>query len=121
MLLIKKNYISYLYIFFLILVIFFSEFSTNRAISKNYIVSDIKVEKVYDLNFKKSDVIDEAFNQAFRILTYKLIENKDKSKIENISLEDKKRKGVKAQCSIHSIPDKTPKWSVYILIVFNSD
>ncbi len=90
MLLIKKNYFSYLYIFFLILVIFFSEFSTNRAISKNYIVSDIRVEKVYDLNFKKSDVIDEAFNQAFRILTYKLIENKDKSKIENISLEDKK-------------------------------
>ena len=42
----------------------------------------------YDLNFKKNDVMDEAFNQAFRILMYKLIENKDKSKIESISLKD---------------------------------
>ncbi len=90
MLIIKKNYFSYLYIFFLILVIFFNEFSTNFAISKNYIVSDIKVEKVYNLNFKKTDVVDEAFDQAFKILMYKLIENKDKSKIENISLKDKK-------------------------------
>ena len=91
MLIIKKNYFSYLYIFFLTLVIFFNEFSTNFAISKNYIVSDIKVEKVYNLNFKKTDVVDEAFDQAFKILMYKLIENKDKSKIENISLKDKKR------------------------------
>ena len=90
MLIIKKNYFSYLYIFFLTLVIFFNEFSTNFAISKNYIVSDIKVEKVYNLNFKKTDVVDEAFDQAFKILMYKLIENKDKSKIENISLKDKK-------------------------------
>ena len=91
MLIIKKNYFSYLYIFFLTLVIFFNEFSTNFAISKNYIVSDIKVEKVYNLNFKKTDVVDDAFDQAFKILMYKLIENKDKSKIENISLKDKKR------------------------------
>jgi len=90
MLLIKKNYISYLYIFFLILVIFFSEFSTNIALSKNYIVSDIKIEKIYDVNFDKSDVVDKAFNQAFKILMYKLIENKDKSKIKKISLKDKK-------------------------------
>ena len=90
MLIIKKNYFSYLYIFFLTLVIFFNEFSTNFAISKNYIVSDIKVEKVYNLNFKKTDVVDEAFDQAFKILMYKLIENKDKSKIVNISLKDKK-------------------------------
>ena len=34
--------------------------------------------------------MDKAFNQAFKILIYKLIENKDKSKINNISLKDKK-------------------------------
>ena len=85
----KKNY-SYLYIFFLVLVFFFNEFSTNKALSKNYNISDIKVEEVYDISFDKSKVVDKAFNKAFKILFYKLIENKDKSKINVISLKDKK-------------------------------
>ena len=85
----KKNY-SYLYIFFLILVFFFNEFSTNNVFSKNYNVSDIKVEEVYDINFDKSKVVDKAFIEAFKILFYRLIENKDKSKINIISLKDKK-------------------------------
>ena len=85
----KKNY-SYLYIFFLILVFFFNEFSTNSASSKNYNIFDVKVEAVYDINFDKSKIVDKAFNQAFKILFYKLIENKDKSKINIISLKDKK-------------------------------
>ena len=85
----KKNYL-YLYIFFLILVFFFTEFSTNFAISKNYNVPNIKVEETYDINFDKSKVVDKAFDQAFKILLYKLIENKDKSKINIISLKDKK-------------------------------
>ena len=87
---INKNYYSYLYIFFLTLVIYFNEFSTKKALSKNYIISDIVVEKKYDLNFKKSNVIDKAFEKAFKILMYKLIENKDRSKIKKISLKDKK-------------------------------
>mgnify|MGYP005706287525 CR=1 FL=1 len=90
MLLFKKKYISYLYIFFLILVFFFNEFSTNIALGKNYNVSNIKVEEVYDINFDKSKVVDKAFNKAFKILFYKLVENKDKSKINLISLKDKK-------------------------------
>ena len=85
----KKNY-TYLYIFFLALVFFFNEFSTNNALSLNYDVSDVKVEETYDLNFDKSKVIDKAFNKAFKILINKLIETKDKSKIKKISLKDKK-------------------------------
>ena len=85
----KKNY-SYLYIFFLLLVFFFNEFSTNKVLSENYNVSDIEVEEVYDISFDKSKVVDKAFNKAFKILFYKLIENKDKSKINVISLKDKK-------------------------------
>ena len=85
----KKNY-SYLYIFFLLYVFFFIEFSTNYALSKNYNVLNVKVEEVYDINFDKSKVVDKAFENAFKILFYKLIENKDKLKINNISLKDKK-------------------------------
>ena len=90
MLLSKKKYFPYLYIFFLVLVFFFNEFSTNSALGKNYNVSNIKVEEVYDINFDKSKVVDKAFDKAFKILLYKLIENKDKSKINIISLKDKK-------------------------------
>ena len=90
MLLFKKKYFSYLYIFFLALVFFFSEFSTNSALSKNYNVTDVKVEEAYDVNFEKSKVIDKAFHKAFEILIYKLIESKDKPRIKKISLKDKK-------------------------------
>ena len=90
MLLFKKKNYPYLYIFFLIFVFFFIEFSTNYALSKNYSVSNIKIEEVYDINFDKSKVVDKAFEQAFKILLYKLVENKDKLKINIISLKDKK-------------------------------
>ena len=90
MLLFKKNKYSYLYIFFLILVFFFNDFSTNRALSKNYNVPNVEVKEVYDINFDKSKVVDKAFEEAFKILMYKLIENKDKPKINTISLKDKK-------------------------------
>ena len=90
MLLFKKKYYFNLYIFFLILVFFFNEFSTNKVLSKNYNISDVKIEEIYDLNFDKSKVIDRAFNEAFKVLMYKIIENKDRSKIKKISLKDKK-------------------------------
>ena len=90
MLLFKKKYFSYLYIFFLTLIFFFNEFSTNSVLSKNYNVSDVIVEEIYDINFEKTKVVDKAFEQAFKILVYKLIENKDRSKIKKISLKDKK-------------------------------
>ena len=90
MLLFKKKYYSYLYIFFLLLVFFFNEFSTNGALGKNYGVSDVKVEEIYDVNFEKSKVVDKAFEKAFEILMYKLIESKDRKKIKKISLKDKK-------------------------------
>ena len=90
MLLFKKNYFYHLYIFFLVLVLFFSEFSTNIVSSKNYNILDIKVEEKYDINFDKSKVINKAFEEAFKVLIYKLIESKDRSKINNILLKDKK-------------------------------
>ena len=90
MLLFKKKYFNYLYIFFLLLVLFFNEFSTNNALSRSYNVLDIKVEENYDINFDKSKVIDKAFNEAFEILIFKIIESKDRSRIKNISLNDKK-------------------------------
>ncbi len=82
----KKKLSSYLYIFFLILVLCFIEFSTNNARSQNYIISDIKISEIYDLNFDKNKVLDEGFQEAFKILAYKLVETKDKYKFNTVSL-----------------------------------
>tara|TARA_B100000965_G_scaffold334810_1_gene300424 strand:+ start:801 stop:1823 length:1023 start_codon:yes stop_codon:yes gene_type:complete len=72
------------------LFLFFNEFSTNNALSRNYNILDIKVKENYDINFDKSKVIDKAFSEAFETLIFKLIESEDRSKIRNISLKDKK-------------------------------
>jgi len=87
MLLIKKKIYFNLYIFFLILVSIISEFSTNIAHGKNFIVSDIKIEENYDLNFDKYKVIDKGFDKAFTTLIYKTVEKKDRFKFENTSLK----------------------------------
>jgi len=84
----KKKNLSYLYIFFLVIVFFFSEFSTNNALSKNYNISKVEVVEIYDLKFQKSNVIDRAFKKAFEILIYKITENSDRSIIKNISLNE---------------------------------
>jgi len=84
----KKKNLSYLYIFFLVIVFFFSEFSTNNALSKNYNISKVEVVEIYDLKFQKSNVIDRAFKKAFEILIYKITENSDRSIIKNISLKE---------------------------------
>ena len=98
----KKKLQFYLYIFFLILVAIFSKFSTNNAFSKNYTVIDIKIEEVYDQNFKKTKVIEKAFEKAFKILVFKLVKKKDqiyfkaidkdkiKTLVNNFSIIDEK-------------------------------
>ena len=48
----KKIY-NYLYIFFLVLIIIFSEFSTNFAKAKTFVIKDIEIQEKYDLNFDK--------------------------------------------------------------------
>ena len=63
----KKIY-NYLYIFFLVLIIIFSEFSTNFAKAKNFVINDIEIQEEYDLNFDKIKVVDRAFKKAFRDL-----------------------------------------------------
>ena len=84
----KKKIYSYLYILFLFLFFNFNEFSTNQALGKNFVISEVKVEEKYNLNFSKSKVIDKGFLKAFNILVYQILENKDQLKIKNIPIKD---------------------------------
>ena len=51
MILSKKIY-NYLYIFFLVLIIIFSEFSTNFAKAKNFVINDIEIQETL-INIEK--------------------------------------------------------------------
>ena len=86
----KKKIYSYLYILFLFLVFNFIEFSTNNALGKNFIISEINIEEKYNLNFDKSKVIDKGFLKAFNVLTHKILEKKDHLKVNNIKIQDVK-------------------------------
>ena len=85
MILFKKIY-KYLYIFFLVLIIIFSEFSTNFVKAKNFVINDIEIQEEYDLNFDKIKVIDRAFERAFKILISKILQSENKSILRSISL-----------------------------------
>ena len=86
----KKKIYSYLYILFLFLVFNFTEFSTNNAFSKNFVISEVNIKERYNLSFDKSKVIDKGFLKAFNILIKKILEKKDQAKIKNISIENVK-------------------------------
>jgi hypothetical protein len=81
----KKIY-NYLYIFFLVLIIIFSEFSTNFAKAKNFVINDIEIQEEYDLNFDKIKVVDRAFRKAFEILISKILQSENKSILRSINL-----------------------------------
>ena len=84
----KKKIYSYLYIFFLICVFFFNEFSTKISEAKNFNITQIKIEESYDINFNKYSVIDKAFKKAFNILIFKILEKKDRFQLSDISIQE---------------------------------
>ena len=84
----KKKKYFYLYIFFLIIVLFFNDFSTSNALGKNFNITEVEIEEDYNLDFKKSKVIDKAFKKAFRILIYKIVEKKDRYKFLKVNLKE---------------------------------
>ena len=90
MFLFKKKIFSILYILFLTLVFNFSEFSTNSALSKNFIISEVDVEEKYNINFEKSKVLDKGFLKAFKILINKILINKDKDKVSKVTIQEVK-------------------------------
>ncbi len=82
----SKKINIYLYILFLVLIIIFSEFSTNFAKAKNFVINDIEIKEKYDLNFNKIKVVDKAFKKAFKILISKILQSENKSILRSIDI-----------------------------------
>ena len=83
----KKNYPVLLYIFFIILVLFLMQFSTNKVYANTFKIKNIEIVELYELNFNKLNVIDKAFISAFHELILKITSAEDSDKLKNIKLD----------------------------------
>ena len=76
------------YIFFISFVLFIIIFSTTYLSANTFKVSDIEISSVFELNFKKSSVIDDGFKASFANLLSMVTTSGDKNKIKNISIKE---------------------------------
>jgi hypothetical protein len=78
------------YIFFISFVLFIIIFSTTNLKANTFRVSDIEISSPFELNFKKSRVIDDGFQVSFLNLISMITTSGDKNKINDISLKELK-------------------------------
>ena len=76
------------YIFFISYVLFVIIFSTTYLSANNFKVSDIEISSPFELNFKKSRVIDGGFKASFSNLLSMITTSGDKNKIKNIKIKE---------------------------------
>ena len=82
------HYQRYLYIFFLILALNLSFFSTNEVNAKAFLIDEIEISEKLENNFNKEILINRGFEKAFEELMGKLIQSKDLNKTKNIRLNE---------------------------------
>ena len=76
------------YIFFISFVLFIIIFSTTYLHANTFRVPDIEISAPFELNFKKSNVIDEGFEISFLTLLSMITTSGDRNKIKNISIKE---------------------------------
>ena len=93
-------YQKHLYIFFLILALSLSFFSTSKA--KEFFINDIEIKEKLENDFNKENLINKGFQEAFNELMTKLVQSKNlnevksnnlnqiKSMIETFTIEEEK-------------------------------
>ena len=78
------------YIFFISFVLFIIIFFTTYLYANTFRVSDIEISSPFELNFKKSTVIDKGFQISFSNLISMITTSGDTNKIVNISIKELK-------------------------------
>ena len=78
------------YIFFISFVLFIIIFFTTYLSANTFKVSDIEISSPFELNFKKSRVIDTGFQISFSNLLSMITTSGDKGKIKDIPIKELK-------------------------------
>ena len=81
-------YVKFLYIFFFILYLNLSFFSTNNVNAKAFLIKEIQISEKLENNFNKDILISKGFEKAFKELIGKLVKSKDFDKINEASLKE---------------------------------
>ena len=76
------------YIFFISFVLFIIIFSTTYLHANTFRVSGIEISSPFEVNFKKSSVIDGGFKVSFSNLLSMITTSGDKGKIKNIKIKE---------------------------------
>jgi hypothetical protein len=77
-----------LYIFFISFLLFIIIFSTTYLHANSFRVSNIEISSPFELNFKKSIVIDRGFQTSFSNLLSMITTSGDKNRVKNISIKE---------------------------------
>ncbi len=77
---------KYLYIFFLVLALSLSFFSTSKA--KDFFIDEIEIQEKLENDFNKENLINEGFIKAFKELMSKLVQSKNLVKTKDIKLNE---------------------------------
>ena len=80
--------LKFLYIFFLVLALNLSFFSTNNLNAKAFLIDEILISEKLENNFNKDTLINKGFIKAFGELMGTLVKSKDLSKTNNVSLKE---------------------------------
>ena len=78
------------YIFFISFVLFIIIFSATYLYANTFRVTDIEISSPFDLNFRKSSVIDKGFQISFSNLLAMITTSGDKNEIKDISIKELK-------------------------------
>ncbi len=81
-------YQKHLYIFFLILSLSLSFFSTSNVKAKTFFIDEIEIKEKLENDFNKETLINKGFVKAFQELMGKLIKSNDLIKVKNIKLNE---------------------------------
>ena len=79
-----------LYIFFISFVLFIIIFSTTFLYANAFKISDVEISSPFELDFKKSSVIDGGFQISFLNLISMITTSGDRNKIKNIPIKELK-------------------------------
>ena len=79
---------KFLYIFFLVLSLNLSFFSTNNLNANAFLIDEIQISEKLENNFNKNTLINRGFKKAFDELMGTLVKSKDLNKTSNISLQE---------------------------------
>jgi len=77
-------YQKHLYIFFLILALSLSFFSTSKA--KEFFINDIEIKEKLENDFNKENLINKGFQEAFNELMTKLVQSKNLNEVKSNNL-----------------------------------